>query len=294
MTYQLKRRHLLIALLISLFFHVCLFIHFASNYSLNFFPSLQKKDELHEQITKKNDPRDDEWVETKTRSGQFGADVIFSDIPDDEINPSLQEAPENDLFMPHSLNQTLDTQQNVIPLPETPKPAKQITAQTPHKKTSSPRIQPQQKIQRPPSKPLVMPKQLPTLAQLTQGILNYAQESGNYSVSMLGKKNGIPNDKQLQYERYLQKINLCINNSVQINKYSAPQYYESHYSTTVSIAFNRDGSLNDLRLLESCGDPRWDAFWMHVLREANGSYPPVPRHLTGDPLRLGYVLTMKG
>lgn len=313
MTYQLRRRHLLIALLISLFFHLCMFIHFAGNYSLNFFPSLQKKEELPQQITQKNNPQDKEWVETKTRSEQYGADVIFSDMPDDEITPyhaehSEDEAQKNTTATPSPqpeasenesptqntqqqiINETIDTQQaptalKIITSTITP-PV--IPSQQQKRAVQSSFLQ--KKPQNSQSKPLIMPKKMPTLAQITRGVLNYAQEGGSHSVSMLGKKNGIPSDKQLQYERYLQKINLCINNSFHINKYNTPDFHQSAYASTLFISFNRDGSLRYVRLQESCGDPRWDAFWIHILRDADGSFPSVPRYLPHDPLDVSYVL----
>jgi TonB family protein len=141
--------------------------------------------------------------------------------------------------------------------------------------------------------PQTHPKPPLTLAQLTQGFLNQRKEdSGSYGISMLGRKSGIPSDEQMKYERYLQKLSYCLDNSFNIHKYNQPQLSDD---TEIYLFFqlNRDGILEQLSVRKSSGSAILDNFVVFVFRQASQSFPPVPSYLPDNPFRMNYVISIR-
>ena len=139
-------------------------------------------------------------------------------------------------------------------------------------------------------KPIEMTKQIPSLAQLTQGVLNYVKDEGQYAVSMVGKKGGVPSDEQMKYERFLQKLGHCLQTAFSINNDKFPQCDPSVSSIEIFLALNKDGTLHNLRLVKTSGDPRVDAFMMFAFRDASSSFPTVPHYLLHNPFSITYVI----
>lgn len=139
-------------------------------------------------------------------------------------------------------------------------------------------------------KPITMTKKTPSLAQLTQGVLNYVKDEGQYAVSMIGKKGGVPSDEQMKYERFLQKLSHCLQTSFSINNDRFPQCDPSVSSIEIFLALNKDGTLHNLRLVKTSGDPRVDAFMMFAFRDASSSFPTVPHYLPHNPFSITYVI----
>lgn len=151
----------------------------------------------------------------------------------------------------------------------------------------------QQSPMTPPSrtgKPIAMTKKTPSLAQLTQGVLNYVKDEGQYAVSMIGKKGGVPSDEQMKYERFLQKLGHCLQTAFSINNDKFPQCDPSISSIEIFLALNKDGTLHNLRLVKTSGDPRVDAFMMFAFRDASSSFPTVPHYLPHNPFSITYVI----
>jgi hypothetical protein len=139
-------------------------------------------------------------------------------------------------------------------------------------------------------KPIAMTKKTPSLAQLTQGVLNYVKDEGQYAVSMIGKKGGVPSDEQMKYERFLQKLSHCLQTAFSINNDKFPQCDPSVNSIEIFLALNKDGTLHNLRLVKTSGDPRVDAFMMFAFRDASSSFPTVPHYLPHNPFSITYVI----
>lgn len=315
-------------------------------------PSTQEN-ELLEQNTllpqqqqeKKNNP----WVETRARAGNFGAPVLFEDVPENTSQEDLSEQALNeetlDLAESHLIETTTkepehikspeleenitNTQEDVpeiqslqkeekiteteqLPLNMVNKaietnnvvfnaatqPQPPVTAQkaTP-RRTPQPQLSPPKKPSPRPStaqtKPDAFsnPKPPITLAQLTQGFLHHRKEqSGSYGISMLGIKRGIPSEEQMRYERYLQKLVWCLQNSFNINRYKQPAI-SSDAPVHVFFSLNRDGILQHLSIKKSSGNMYIDQFVLFIFQDASSSFPPVPSYLTDNPFSMTCVVS---
>jgi len=276
-----------LALIFSLFFHIIVIVYVLKNHthSTPFKPDKmpQKKPETTTTTI------ETEWVETHTKPTH---PVYFQQKDEDDIPEQPQQLqqhiaekqsplPEQKISEPESKKEDTELAQhaNIIqqtPIPATAAPQKAYSTSTKSVNTTT----------HPSS------KTLPSLSQLTHSMMNHLQK-GNHSVSMLGKKNGTPTDEQLKYERYLERLNQCLENSFIINAEKQPLYTPSDSSITLYLALNKDGSIRHLKLVKSCGNHHIDYFVMHVLREASSSFPPVPHYLPHDPFAIHYVIGTK-
>jgi outer membrane biosynthesis protein TonB len=299
---NIVNRHLsIIALALSLLLHLFLSIYFTTK-KQHFTPQNPKDStEKTEQILPKEqkNEKDIEWVETHSRNS-FGAPVLFKDEPDDEINaeqPSTDDAQPSTEQAEESLKKSIDIPEKIAQI-DSQKPAtittnKANSSSEVEKNDHQGNIIPQST--RVPSirasAPLVMPKR-PSLAQLTRGVLNYANKEGSSAVSMLGKKNGVPTDEQIRYERYTQKLNWCLHNSCTINREKHPRTQPLRDNLLITLTLNRNGSVKKVELISSCGDARIDSFYLTSFNDANGSFPPVPHYLQADPFIINYLISL--
>jgi outer membrane biosynthesis protein TonB len=301
----------LIALLLSLLFHGSTILYiFCQKTNKLLFPSENKTDldiqNKNKQQQKLDVQKKDEWAETRARAGEFGAPVFFKDDPEEiEID---EPTPEQDLIM---------QQESVTPIEEPIQeekiehPVSEVTQQLPKDIDATATIAAAEIIPKP--EPKIIPKRsapkrkaqprkktqlttqatahnVPkppiTLAQLAQGFLEQRKElAGNYGISMLGMKQGMPSDEQMKYERYLQKLSWCIQNSISIHRDKQPPLTEQPI-VRIFFSLDRDGSLKQLYIKKSSGNLYVDQFILFIFRDASSSFPPIPKYLTDDPFSM--------
>lgn len=115
-----------------------------------------------------------------------------------------------------------------------------------------------------------------TLAQITKGFVENLKNKGDHLVTMKGDKNGVPTDEQLKYERYLQRIQWCVQNSIKIHQRHYVPSTPFKTSLDVYVALDRDGKLAELTLVRSSGVPDLDEFILFAFKDASTSFPPMP------------------
>ncbi len=122
-----------------------------------------------------------------------------------------------------------------------------------------------------------------TLAQLTQGFMHHISQEQNDADSgpdfdiMEVKSNhyGAVSMKQLSFINYNKKILSCVATSYRINKSNCPRI-EQPQIMIIQLVLNRDGSINDLSILQSSGNVLIDQFISFLFTDAATSFPPIP------------------
>jgi len=260
-----KKKYGIIGLLISLLFH-----YFIAAYI------------FLKQATRDTLKQETEWIETHSRLQQ-GAPIFFVNNDTAKMDAASQKESSTQQPLTTQKKENFIVQPSPIPLPSrlpgTSQSSPSFRSQTPYKNSCNP-------IRQSPNSPLR--KQLPSLSQLAQGIMNYVKEEGQYKVSMAGKKTGIPSDDQLKYERYLERLNGCLHNAFTIMRDKAPSN-NAHYKIHIFLALNANGSLHNLRLEKSSGIQNIDIFILSVFRYASSSFPPVPQYLPHNPFSITYI-----
>ena len=284
---RLSRNVTIIAFLLSLLFHVStVFYLFMQKKANSFNNSIEQQQQQLEKIQKK-----DEWVETKSRASNFGAPVFFKDTPEQKIEQSPEQivaAPQEDLLdlelEPQVHTNAVLKHNEVVESNNTALQPAQASP-TPSVKKRAPRKKRTQTKQSPPQNPFAAPQpnaQKPplSLAQLTQGFLNHIKDEGKYSVSMLGNKSGLPSAQQMQYERYLQKLEWCVENSFRINRSRSPlMAIKKDVTIHVLLALHQDGTIKQLAVAQPSGNTQLDTYTLFIFQDASSSFPPVPHAL---------------
>ncbi|MCL4229198.1 TonB C-terminal domain-containing protein [Candidatus Dependentiae bacterium] len=123
-----------------------------------------------------------------------------------------------------------------------------------------------------------------TLAQLAQGFLQYAQqeEGGDALLEVRGGRDGVPTDEQLKHERYQQKIAWLLQRELQMKPFVASEFPEPPFVVGWELLLNRDGSIHELVLLASSGNPVFDEKYAKIIWAASSSFPPVPHFFKDD------------
>ena len=126
-------------------------------------------------------------------------------------------------------------------------------------------------------------KNIPTLAQITQGFVAHLQQA---DMAVKSNRGGIASIDQIKHLNYCQKIIGCIVTTYKINNHTAPNKKMLDRRARVQLALNRNGTIAHLALQESSGDSAVDAFLLNMFKDASSSFPPVPAALTENPYQL--------
>jgi TonB family protein len=299
-TIRRNRKIAIITFLLSLLFHASFMIYLI----------VQKSDYLNTPLPQENalnpeQAQDKQWAETKARASNFGAPVLFEDAPSAIEEPKADVTPDNIKSEKEepAEQETSELERSIdIPNPEkivAQLPAQQETTMQRPQRTRPPRKKDIQHVQRQrtatqSTQQLSMPKskQVPTLAQLTQGFLHQPKDEGTHTVHMLGNRKGLPTDEQMKYERYLQKLSWCLQNSFNINNSRFPSSERTETEVQLFLALDKDGRIKKLDVAQSSGSRQLDQFVLFVFRDAGSSFPPVPQYLPHNPFTIMYTVML--
>jgi outer membrane biosynthesis protein TonB len=292
------KKIIFLAFLLSLLFHFGGIVYVAISSFLS--PSYKAREdkqnermENHQKINKQQN----EWVETKARAGNFGTPVCLQDefepstdksvsdeqiiekLEPSEITPQEKEQIKQEDKILESISEEKNTPAKIQPT--------SITTEHAIKPRAQKKI-PQQNRQ--PSKPLSAPKPPLTLSQLTQGFLNHVKNEGTHAIHMLGKKSGTPSDEQIKYERYLQKLSWCLQNSFNIYNNRFPASAKMDDSAQILLSLNKDGTMRHCHVSKTSGSRDLDQFIVFIFNDASSSFPPVPQYLPHNPFTINYII----
>lgn len=298
----LSRNLTIVAFLLSFLFHLSSILYVFSQKTYKQSLSNNEQDKLHIEEFHKQQPKQAPWVNTRARASNFGAPVFFEDEPEKALEKELEEIKANppedfseeaktiepikspiDTFNKSDKQNTIIAQPTISSLPQSTSRQVTIPKKVQTNQTISKKALPKSNILNIPKPPL-------TLAQLTQGFLNQKKETaGSHGISMIGMKDGLPTAEQMKYERYLQKISWCLDNSMKINSNKYPPFAQQS-PTYLFFVLNRDGMLQDLYVKKSCGNTSIDQFYVFIFRDASSSFPPLPSYLPDNPFKMTCVM----
>lgn len=229
----------------------------------------------------------EEWAATYAQQSTFG-------LPQEIEIPESEELKELESQETDQEKKEVHPEEKIIETPASEQEQSLITelsrlegAPIPvHKPTPAPK-----KVTQPLNKKKQVAQKKPekvTLAQLTNGFLESMKYNGSSRITMLGKEGALPSDKQLQHERYLEKIQWCLNNSFEIHRSKLPGMIQNNVSLELFMALNADGSMRTLTLRKSCGNQSVDQFVLFIFNDASSSFPPVPSYLPHNPYSISY------
>jgi len=295
------RPTIFIGLLASLILHLLILISFLYIK----FDKINNTDKNYDNISRKQTKKDTiKWAAHKARACQFGAPVIFKDEPEETVKEKIDQADltnQNILNTQQPMQSTKKeplTQKQEESFPEKQKEllktAVQLNKNTINKylpkytKTKQPNQKSSRQIQQ--QQPASSQQKPLTLAQLTKGFLEHIKDEGKHRITTIGQKGRTPTAEQLKHERYVEKLSWCLQNSFKINSDKFPTTDPDKTIVKVYLALNKNGTVKELKIVESSGDRLLDQFVHYIFRDASSSFPPVPHYFPHNPYTITYII----
>ena len=241
-------------------------------------------------------PEQEVWAELKPRASTFGASM---DMPEDDIGIESEE----------SSNDTLSDEEEKQILRQASADAKAMADRQDELKENYIHADPSASsaVNAPPasrsfiegrveasSKQKTSVKKLQAqkaLASMTRGYLEQLKQEGENLIKTIGcDPNKMPSAEQLKYERYLAKIQWCLQNAHNINRDKCQMHGPIEATMRVYFTLDRKGKMADLKIMQSSGDPFVDRYIQSLFEQASSSFPPVPAYIKEDPYQLLYTV----
>ncbi len=129
------------------------------------------------------------------------------------------------------------------------------------------------------------------LAGITKGYLEQLTQEGNNLIKTIGgDPHKMPTAEQLKYERYLAKIQWCLQNAHDINRGKCENHHSIQATIKMHFKISRAGTMSDLRIVQSSGDQFVDKYIFSLFQYASSSFPPLPAYIKEDPYPLLYTV----
>ncbi len=291
--YQSHRiqRAIFFALLISLLLHFTIFISFLYNEN-----NKQEYNKNQTAVTFEQEAKDKlAWAARKAHASQFGAPVIFQDLQEESMQNQTDHVTESaEQNTPKNQELTQATQEKSTEENNALEPTKneipEETSQKLETNISIPKQSSQTKQYRQQPISSSSTKKPPTLAQLTKGFLEHIKNEGKDQITTEGQEGITPTADQLKHERYIEKLSWCLQNSFKINRDKFPVTTPIKTMVKVYLALNKNGTVQELHIVESSGNQLLDRFTQFVFQDASSSFPPVPQYLPHNPYKVIYII----
>lgn len=224
------------------------------------------------------------WAELKPRASSFGDSI---DLSDDKVGVETEESIGDDSFDESDQDENNDATHSLEVSPEKSyedfQPlvssehlleSRNASAKTTSKKVSAKKRQAQK-----------------ALASITRGYLEQLQHEGENLIKTIGgDPTKMPSAEQLKYERYLAKIQWCLQNAHNINRDKCQMHQPIEATMRVYFTLDRTGKMADLKIMQSSGDPFVDRYIRTLFEQASSSFPPLPAYIKEDPYQLLYTV----
>ena len=129
------------------------------------------------------------------------------------------------------------------------------------------------------------------LAGIMSGYLEQLQNEGENLIKTIGgDPNKKPTAEQIKYERYLAKIQWCLQNAHNINQDKCLNHEPVQAKLTLFFTLDRLGKMSNLRIMQSSGNNFVDTYILSLFNSASSSFPPLPSYIKEDPYSLFYTV----
>lgn len=129
------------------------------------------------------------------------------------------------------------------------------------------------------------------LAGITQGYLQQLKDEGENLIKTLGgNPNKKPTAEQLKYERYLAKIQWCLQNAHSINQEKCPLHEQIDTVMRIYFVLDREGKMSGFKIMQSSGKAYVDQYISSLFQFASSSFPPLPAYVKENYLPLTYTV----
>lgn len=232
-------------------------------------------------------PQEETWAELKPRASTLGgsmempADAIGVELEGESSNDESSTQDSNDLSSPSDQS----AQEQTLSL---------VSSESQNYSSDISILKNELKTAQPSSKKKVSAKKRQAqqaLASMTRGYLEQLKHEGENLIKTIGgDPNKMPSAEQLKYERYLAKIQWCLQNAHTINRDKCQMHEPIEAAMRVYFTLDRNGKMADLKIIQSSGSSFVDRYIRSLFESASSSFPPLPGYIKEDPYQLLYTV----
>lgn len=242
--------------------------------------------------------QEEQWAQLNPRAGTLGNSM---EMPDEEWGIENNESSDNTHNQPEESSDAQDTDQSNQDAAAIPEAPMILSAGTYLESSNEFKPQAHESLQEKKSSSETLRKKSANetkkiaaqkiIANITRGYLENLNQEGNNLIKTLGgDPNKRPTAQQLKYERYLAKIQWCLQNAHSINNEKCQSQKPIQATMKLYFTLNRMGKMNDFKIIQSSGTPFVDKYITSLFEFASSSFPPLPDYMKEDPYPLFYTV----
>lgn len=123
-------------------------------------------------------------------------------------------------------------------------------------------------------------KKTMTFADLARGFIESYKNEGQDWLERQGDENIQPQQQELKYLSYLQRICWYIQSTIKQHRIVLPPHWHPPLKTDMLLTFNREGTIENIQIISSSGCLEYDEYCLTVFYNNKTGYPPVPQHIS--------------
>lgn len=282
MDYQERaQRIFLLVILLSLIFHLLVF--FLGYLLPHYVPNIKLTQEIMQPLSEHED--EPLSLASMKAKAQSDAQVIFRDEPAAPEQASEEEQKNN------------DAQEKVVEKSEAPpeEQARELEEKKINLKDPVSFLTKEHAAQKPVVQKKALPRPAPrkvakspvSFADLSRLMLKSMSHEVDAQVAIEGA-NRTPTEKDLQYSRYVEKINKCYYAILNSKRHAMPPLPAYQNSMGITLYITKQGHLEGLKVTSSSGSATVDEFISGVFKEASMSFPPLPDFFKSENFVMPY------
>ena len=90
-------------------------------------------------------------------------------------------------------------------------------------------------------------------------------EKSEHYVNTRSTRQGKITEEQIKYERYIARLFACMQKSISIHKQKIQLHNFQELEVDFQLSLNRNGTIQDLKLIRSCGVHQLDEFILFIV-----------------------------
>jgi hypothetical protein len=136
----------------------------------------------------------------------------------------------------------------------------------------------------------ISPRAQKIMSRIASSFIHAAKDEQAHCISIIGDSNRMPTADQIKKERYLARLQQCLQVSLTTMRSHMPPIREQVTDTLISLKLHRDGSVSEIIIKKGSNCPALDQFYISAFLDASHSFPPLPSYFSLDFYTLQWIV----
>jgi outer membrane biosynthesis protein TonB len=136
----------------------------------------------------------------------------------------------------------------------------------------------------------ISPRAQKIMSRIASSFIHAAKDEQAHCISIIGDSNRMPTADQIKKERYLARLQQCLQVSLTTMRPHMPSIREQVTDTLISLKLHRDGSVSEIVIKRGSNYPALDQFYIAAFLDASHSFPPLPSYFSLDFYTIQWIV----